>query len=54
MTTLKDVAKKRAEPPPSAEAATAELVRLAKAQGLSLTVRRVCSSSSPKLFWNRR
>ncbi len=37
MTTLEDVTKKRAEPPSAEAAAAAELVRLAKEQGLSLT-----------------
>lgn len=37
MTTLEDVTKKKAEPPSAEAAAAAELVRLAKEQGLSLT-----------------
>ena len=37
MTTLEDVTKKRAGPPSEEGAAAAELVRLAKEQGLSLT-----------------
>jgi hypothetical protein len=37
MTTLDDVTKKKSTPPSAEEAAAAELVRLAKEQGLSLT-----------------
>ncbi len=37
MTTLEEVTKKKTEPPSAEAAAAAELVRLAKEQGLSLT-----------------
>jgi putative transposase len=53
-TTLSDMTAKKKAEPSAEEVAAKELVRLAKEQGLSLTGRTGCSSSSPRTCWRRR